>query len=125
VCATTRKLILKSPPPIAVLFSHAHFRPAWRRQLQEKRELINLIRGDLDWIVMKALEKDRARRYEAANGLAGDIQRHLNNRAVEARPQPYRFLPPPPPLQKTEMRPSNPHCPEQCVRPLTPANRAP
>ena len=35
------------------------------------------MRGDLDWIVMKALEKDRTRRYETANGLAADIQRHL------------------------------------------------
>ena len=44
------------------------------------------IRGDLDWIVMKALEKDRSRRYETANGLANDIARHLNNEAVMARP---------------------------------------
>src|SRR5262249_7083566 len=41
---------------------------------------------DLDWIVMKCLEKDRARRYETANGLATDIQRHLNNEPVVARP---------------------------------------
>src|SRR5262245_46443835 len=39
---------------------------------------------DLDWIVMKCLEKDRARRYETANGLATDIQRHLNNEPVVA-----------------------------------------
>ena len=48
------------------------------------------MRGDLDWIVMKALEKDRARRYETANGLAMDVQRHLNNEPVVARP-PSRF----------------------------------
>jgi tetratricopeptide (TPR) repeat protein len=41
---------------------------------------------DLDWIVLKCLEKDRARRYETANGLAADIQRHLNNEPVAARP---------------------------------------
>jgi eukaryotic-like serine/threonine-protein kinase len=41
---------------------------------------------DLDWIVMKALEKDRARRYETANGFAADIQRHLENEPVVARP---------------------------------------
>jgi WD40 repeat protein/serine/threonine protein kinase len=41
---------------------------------------------DLDWIVMKCLEKDRARRYETANGLARDLQRHLNNEPVVARP---------------------------------------
>jgi hypothetical protein len=45
-----------------------------------------LVRGDLDWIVMKALEKDRTRRYETANGLAADIQRHLNNEPVLAHP---------------------------------------
>jgi WD40 repeat protein len=48
--------------------------------------LIHLVRGDLDWIVMKALEKDRTRRYETANGLAMDIQRHLSNEPVLARP---------------------------------------
>ena len=48
--------------------------------------LVHLIRGDLDWIVMKALEKDRTRRYETANGLAMDIQRHLSNEPVIARP---------------------------------------
>jgi eukaryotic-like serine/threonine-protein kinase len=49
-------------------------------------KLIHLLRGDLDWIVMKALEKDRTRRYETANGLALDVRRHLNNEAVIARP---------------------------------------
>jgi serine/threonine protein kinase/WD40 repeat protein len=44
------------------------------------------ISSDLDWIVMKCLEKDRARRYETANGLARDLQRHLNNEPVVARP---------------------------------------
>jgi WD40 repeat protein len=64
----------------------ADFRAVVRRQLQEKRELISLIRGDLDWIVMKCLEKDRSRRYETASGLAADIRRHLNNEPVVARP---------------------------------------
>ncbi|MGD0258381.1 MAG: serine/threonine-protein kinase [Verrucomicrobiota bacterium] len=49
-------------------------------------KLIHLVRGDLDWIVMKALEKDRARRYETANGLAADIKRHINCEPVVARP---------------------------------------
>ena len=47
--------------------------------------------GDLDWIVMKALEKDRSRRYETANALAMDIQRHLNNEPVVARPPSRRY----------------------------------
>ena len=48
------------------------------------------IPSDLDWIVMKCLEKDRTRRYETANGLASDIQRHLNCEPVVARP-PSKF----------------------------------
>src|SRR5439155_597253 len=56
------------------------------RRLQRVKETITLIRGDLDWIVMKALEKDRTRRYETANGFAADIKRHLNSEAVIARP---------------------------------------
>jgi len=48
--------------------------------------LIHQLRGDLDWIVMKCLEKDRARRYDTANGLAMDIQRHLKHEPVVARP---------------------------------------
>jgi tetratricopeptide (TPR) repeat protein len=48
--------------------------------------LAALVRGDLDWIVMKCLEKDRTRRYETASGLAADLRRHLNHEAVVARP---------------------------------------
>src|SRR5882724_2969808 len=48
--------------------------------------LIRSVRGDLDWIVMKALEKDRKRRYETANGLALDVQRYLANEPILARP---------------------------------------
>jgi len=58
---------------------------AERRQTDALR-LTRLLRGDLDWIVMKCLEKDRARRYETANGLAMDIQRYLANEPVVARP---------------------------------------
>jgi serine/threonine protein kinase len=49
-------------------------------------KLIHAVRGDLDWIVMRCLEKDRARRYETANGLANDVLRHLNCEPVVARP---------------------------------------
>lgn len=49
-------------------------------------KLIARVRGDLDWIVMKALEKDRTRRYESASGLAADLGRHLNQEPVTARP---------------------------------------
>jgi len=59
----------------------------------EPPKLVSLLKGDLDWIVMKALEKDRRRRYETANGLAMDINRYLNNEPVVARPPSrlYRF----------------------------------
>ena len=49
-------------------------------------QLPQLVRGELDWIVMKCLEKDRTRRYETANGLARDVQRFLANESVEACP---------------------------------------
>ncbi|MCF7675752.1 MAG: tetratricopeptide repeat protein, partial [Akkermansiaceae bacterium] len=52
----------------------------------EPAKLSRLVRGDLDWIVMKALEKDRTRRYETANGFADDLRRHLDNEVVLARP---------------------------------------
>jgi eukaryotic-like serine/threonine-protein kinase len=64
-----------------------------RARRSEPPKLIHSVRGDLDWIVMKCLEKDRARRYETANGLAVDLQRHLHNEPVAARPPSklYRF----------------------------------
>src|SRR6266849_4813344 len=58
---------------------------AQQRQSEPPR-LIHIVRGDLDWIAMKALEKDRTRRYETANGLALDVQRFLANEPVSARP---------------------------------------
>ena len=58
---------------------------AAQRQTEPAR-LAKLVRGELDWIVMKALEKDRTRRYETANGLARDIQRYLDGEPVEAVP---------------------------------------
>ncbi len=59
----------------------------------EPPRLFHAVRGDLDWIAMKCLEKDRARRYESAKGLAEDVQRHLANEPIIARPPSaaYRF----------------------------------
>jgi serine/threonine protein kinase len=64
-----------------------------KHQGAEGPKLVHFIRGDLDWIVMRALEKDRTRRYETANALALDVQRFLKNELVEARPPSgwYRF----------------------------------
>jgi len=52
----------------------------------EPKKLTGLLRNELDWIVMKALEKDRTRRYETANGFAADVQRYLGGEAVFAHP---------------------------------------
>jgi serine/threonine protein kinase len=59
----------------------------------QPNKLSGLVRGELDWVVMKALEKDRNRRYETANSFADDIQRYLNDEAVQACPPSamYRF----------------------------------
>jgi serine/threonine protein kinase len=59
---------------------------AGQRRQTDVGKLVHQLRGDLDWIVMKCLEKDRTRRYETANGIAADIQRHLRNEPVNARP---------------------------------------
>ncbi|HEV2731378.1 MAG TPA: serine/threonine-protein kinase, partial [Terriglobales bacterium] len=64
----------------------ADLRNLSQRQRANSAKLIRELQGDLDWIVMKALEKERGRRYATANGLAMDVQRHLDNEAVVARP---------------------------------------
>src|SRR5262249_41355070 len=56
------------------------------RRRTEPRQLLRTLRGELDWIVMKALEKDRSRRYETANGFAMDVQRYLADEPVQACP---------------------------------------
>ena len=65
----------------------------------ESARLIRTVSGDLDWIVMKALEKDRTRRYETANGLALDIKRFLSCETVSARPPSQLYK-----LQKAVLR---------------------
>jgi serine/threonine protein kinase len=64
-----------------------------QRHGAEAPKLIREMRGDLDWIVMKALEKDRGRRYETASGFAVDLERYLAGEAIFARPPSatYRF----------------------------------
>jgi serine/threonine protein kinase len=70
-------LRLSSSDSLASIAAQRHTEPA---------KLSRLVRGDLDWITMKALEKDRTRRYETANGLARDIHRYLSDEPVEACP---------------------------------------
>ncbi len=60
-------------------------RHALHRQ-SEPPKLVRLIRGDLDWIVMKCLEKERSRRYETANALAREVERYQTNEPIVARP---------------------------------------
>ncbi len=61
-------------------------RPLAANRGTEPAKLTKLVRGELDWIVMKALEKDRNRRYETANGFATDMQRYLADEPVQACP---------------------------------------
>ncbi|MGA2748959.1 MAG: serine/threonine-protein kinase, partial [Verrucomicrobiota bacterium] len=70
-----------------------------KQRASEPPRLIHQVRGDLDWIVMKALEKDRTRRYDSANGLAADLHRHLHNELVVACPPSMRYR-----LRKTVQR---------------------
>ena len=75
------------PPRPSTRLSAANSRPniAANRSI-EPAKLAKLLQGELDWVVMKSLEKDRTRRYDTANGLALDIQRYLADEVVEARP---------------------------------------
>ncbi len=57
-----------------------------QRRRTDARQLSTMLRGDLDWIAMKCLEKDRTRRYDTASGLAADIRRHLDDEPVLAGP---------------------------------------
>jgi tetratricopeptide (TPR) repeat protein len=92
-----RRIIREEEPArpsnrISTLAAHASSTISENRQ-SDPRRLRRLFRGELDWIVMKALEKDRNRRYETANGLALDIQRYLADEPVQACPPSawYRF----------------------------------
>jgi serine/threonine protein kinase/Leucine-rich repeat (LRR) protein/predicted negative regulator of RcsB-dependent stress response len=85
-----RRMIRELEPPkpstaLSTMEGEAATTVAQHQQL-EPAKLAGLLRGDLDWIVMKALEKDRSRRYETANGLAMDIERHLAGEPIAARP---------------------------------------
>jgi serine/threonine protein kinase len=81
------------PKPSTKLSSNEVLPSVAANRSMEPARLTRTIRGDLDWVVMKALEKDRTRRYETANGLARDIERFLADQPVEACPPSaaYRF----------------------------------
>jgi serine/threonine protein kinase/tetratricopeptide (TPR) repeat protein len=77
----------EEPPRPSTRLSSSETLPAIAAARQtEPAKLTKLLRGELDWIVMKALEKDRGRRYETANGLAHDVERYLREEPVQAGP---------------------------------------
>ncbi len=74
------------PSTMLTSLANADLTATAHRRHVEPPKLIKSLKGDLDWIVMKTLEKDRERRYGTANGLAMDIQRYLNFEPIVARP---------------------------------------
>ena len=91
-----RRIIREVDPPRPSMrmktLADAEMTTAGQRRNTEPTKLAGTLRGDIDWIVMKCLEKDRARRYDTANGLAMDLQRHLANEVVVARPPTAGYL---------------------------------
>jgi non-specific serine/threonine protein kinase/serine/threonine-protein kinase len=83
------RIIKEEEPPrpsTRLTQSHDSLASLAAQRRTEPKRLAKEVRGELDWIVMKCLEKDRTRRYETASGLARDLQRHLADEAVEACP---------------------------------------
>jgi serine/threonine protein kinase/tetratricopeptide (TPR) repeat protein len=85
-----RRMIREVEPPrpsqrVSTLDAAARSTLSGKRGLDE-RQFSRLLKGELDWIVMKAVEKDRSRRYETASAFAADVQRYLNDEPVEACP---------------------------------------
>jgi serine/threonine protein kinase/Flp pilus assembly protein TadD len=92
-----RRIIREQEPPrpstrLSTL-DDADLKAVARQRQAEPPRLISIIRGDLDWIVMKCLEKDRTRRFETVSTLALDVKKHLQNEPIIARPpgQLYRL----------------------------------
>jgi serine/threonine protein kinase len=92
-----RRMIREWEPPrpstrVSTLQDAERTTTAKRRGIDPPK-LVHQLRGDLDWIVMKCLEKDRTRRYQTANGVAMDVERYLNDEPVVACPpsQLYKF----------------------------------
>jgi tetratricopeptide (TPR) repeat protein len=90
------RLIREEEPPkpsTRLSESHETLPAIASRRKMEAAKLTKLVRGDLDWLVMKALEKDRNRRYDTASALAADVDRYLNDEPVQACPPSpwYRF----------------------------------
>ena len=83
---TVREQEPLSPSAKLQTLNHEDLTKTAKMRRLEPPRLLSQLHGDLDWIVLKCLEKDRTRRYETANGLAMDIQHYLHEEAVLARP---------------------------------------
>jgi serine/threonine protein kinase len=81
----------EAPRPSVWLSSSNNLPKIAAARKTEPAQLSKLVRGEIDWIVMKCLEKDRSRRYDAASGLAKDIKRYLTDEPVEACPPSARY----------------------------------
>ena len=77
---------VEAPRPSAKLSSSDTLPSVAANRGTEPAKLSKLMKGELDWVLLKALEKDRSRRYETANALARDLQRYLADEVIEARP---------------------------------------
>jgi eukaryotic-like serine/threonine-protein kinase len=92
----TRRILLECEPPfpsamLASLDPETRGQIAIRRRTDPAR-LISSVKGDLDWVVMKAIEKDRQRRYDTVNGFVMDLQRYIENEPVLACPPSRVYL---------------------------------
>ncbi len=86
ISRTIRERDTKRPSTLLMTLPRADLEKAAHLRRTEPAKLPAMLKGDLDWVVMKALEKDPARRYASVNGLAADVQRYLNHEPVVARP---------------------------------------
>src|SRR5262249_13104561 len=81
----------EAPRPSARLSSSQNLPTIAAARKTQPAQLLKLFRGEIDWIVMKCLEKDRSRRYDTASGLARDVERYLADEPVEAGPPTARY----------------------------------
>ena len=89
-----RRIIREEEPPkpsTRIAQSTESLHSIGERRRTEPAKLTKIVRGDLDWIVMKAMEKDRSRRYETASALATDVQRYLADEPVLACPPSFGY----------------------------------
>ncbi len=92
VCRILREREPQRPSALLGGLEAAALKAIAEERRTEPARLLSHVKGDLDWIVVKALEKERARRYDTANGLAMDVQRFLRDEPIMARPPGRLYL---------------------------------